>query len=267
MSKKGVPAVGFPPPLLGAEPLRLEILRDAEGWLALDKPAGFGTRAHPWDAEVPDIDAALNVQLEAGKPELVRLGASIFGSAYYLDPEIAGVAVYAKNRDALASIRNAFGSHEGRYVFSFVAGRAPEDATELESDAPLLPHRVKPKMIPSTAKGKKCHSHFIRREVSGDFALWEAHMDFFRAHQVRAHAAVAGIPVLGDSLYAGPEMPSTKSLDSDKRRKGPDRPAYSKLPIWLSEVRLGESFEGEPIRAYPDKYLSRFLQRIGLVQR
>ena len=60
---KTAAAVGFPPPLLGSAPQRLPILEDAPGWLALEKPAGVGTRAHPWDPHVPDLDQALNLQL------------------------------------------------------------------------------------------------------------------------------------------------------------------------------------------------------------
>ena len=117
-SKKN--AVGFPPPILGEKPLRLSVLAETNDWLALDKPIGFGTRAHPWD-NVPDIDEALNIQLEAGKPELVRRGATLFGSMYYLDPSVSGVAVFAKSRDALANLRNRFGSGESSFRFKFLA--------------------------------------------------------------------------------------------------------------------------------------------------
>lgn len=261
MSKKSAPAVGFPPPLLGEEPIRLPILHDAEGWLALEKPAGVGMRAHPWDEGVPDLDSALNVQLENGKPELLRLGASLFGSLYYVDPEIAGIAVFAKNRDSLADLRNSYGSSEGRFVFTFVAGRGAEGLPSLESDAPLLHHRVKPKMIPSTAKGKKCFTKFVRLGESGEWALWEAHVDFFRAHQVRAHAAVAGIPVMGDTLYAGPSIPTHSQLEPKKRRQGGDKPAYVDLPIWLSCAELAGE---EPILCPASKHLSRFIGRLGL---
>ena len=70
MSKKPFLAVGFPPPLLGEAPIRLPILKDTDGWLAIEKPAGVGMRAHPWDERTPDLDSALNAQLENGKPEL-----------------------------------------------------------------------------------------------------------------------------------------------------------------------------------------------------
>ena len=104
--------------------MRLPVLAETADWLALEKPAGVGLRAYPWDSEL-DLDAALNMQLQAGKPELVRRGATLFGSIYYLDPAISGVAVFAKNRDALADLRNRFGSGECTFRFQFVAAGQP----------------------------------------------------------------------------------------------------------------------------------------------
>lgn len=263
--RKSDAAVGFPPPLLGADPVRLPILFDTQSCLALDKPAGVGTRAHPWDAGLPDLDEALNVQLQAGKPELKRLGASLFGSVYYLDPEVAGIALFAKHREALADLRDRFGSGQGAWSFRFVAGTAPEGALEIEADAPLLPHRVKPKMIPSTAKGKKCVTRFRQMTASAGRALWEARCDFFRPHQVRAHAAVSGIPILGDELYAGPALPTFRDLDLGKRgRSGPDKVAFRGLPIRLCKLRLPSMVTDLEIESVPGKPLEVFLKQLGL---
>ena len=117
-------AIGFPPPLLGEKPLRLPVIAETAAWLALEKPPGVGTRAYPWDTE-PDMDAALNTQLREGKPELLRREASLFGSVYYLDPAITGVAVFAKHREALADLRNHFGSGDCRFRFQFISAAQP----------------------------------------------------------------------------------------------------------------------------------------------
>lgn len=259
-------AVGFPPPLLGDQPLRLPVLAETDDWMALEKPSGAGVRAYPWDSE-PDLDAALNTQLQADKPELVRRGASLFGSVYYLDPVISGVAVFAKNRDALADLRNRFGSGDCRFRFQFVAVAQPAGFESiLSTDAPLLPHNVKPKMIPSTAKGKKAFTEFHRiAESPKGWALWEASVDFFRPHQVRAHAAVLEIPVLGDALYDGPDAPTQRDLHPRKQRSGVNLPAYEGVALHLAEVEL---IPGEPdatIICEPPKHLRLLLRRMGLL--
>lgn len=258
-------AVGFPPPLLGDAPLRLPVLAETADWLALEKPAGVGLRAYPWDSEL-DLDAALNMQLQAGKPELVRRGATLFGSIYYLDPAISGVAVFAKNRAALADLRNRFGSGECTFRFQFVAAGQPAGgASQLRSDAPLLPHNVKPKMIPSTAKGKKAFTEFRRiAESPKGWALWEAKVDFFRPHQVRAHAAVLEIPVLGDTLYGGAEVPTQRELHPKKQRSGLNFPAFHGLALHLAEVALISGDPKATIVCEPPKHLRLLLRRMGL---
>lgn len=257
-------AIGFPPPLLGEAPLRLPVLAETDGWLALEKPAGVGTRAYPWDAE-PDMDAALNAQLQAEKPELLRRGATLFGSVYYLDPAISGISVFAKNREALAVLRNNFGSGDCRFRFQFIAAVQPDLGAELSSDAPLLPHNVKPKMIPSTAKGKKAFTAFTRiAESSKGWALWEASVDFFRPHQVRTHAALLEIPIMGDTVYGGPSAPTQRELHPKKQRAGLNLPSFNGLALHLAEVQLVPGDESATIRCEPPKHLRLLLRRMGL---
>lgn len=259
-------AIGFPPPLLGETPLRLPVLGETADWIALEKPAGVGTRAYPWDDE-PDMDAALNTQLQAGKPELLRRGATFFGSVYYLDPAISGVAVFAKNRDALADLRNRFGSGDCRFRFQFITAAQPGVEASLRADAPLMLHNVKPKMIPSTAKGKKAFTDFKRiAESPKGWALWEATVDFFRPHHVRAHAAVLEIPVMGDTVYGGPKAPAQRDLHPKKQRAGLNLPSFHGIALHLAEVQLIPGEAESTIFCEPSKHLRLLLRRMGLAE-
>lgn len=258
-------AIGFPPPLLGELPHRIEVLAETQDWLALDKPAAVGTRAYPWD-ETPDLDRGLNAQLEAGKPELLRTGASLFGSVYYLDPDLSGVALFAKNREALADLRNRFGSGEFQFTFHFLAARSGEAASGFQADAPLLPHRVKPKMIPSTAKGKKCATRFTPLSESDlGWTLWEAQADFLRPHQIRAHAATCGIPVLGDSLYGGPHAPTVRQLHPRARRSDSDAAVFRGLAIHLVRLEFSSGAGSSVLESALPKPFPLLLKRLELV--
>jgi len=257
-------AIGFPPPLLGESPLRLKVLSATGAWVALDKPPAVGTRAHPWN-DTPDLDSALNVQLDAGKPELLRTGATLFGSVYYLDPEISGVALFANNRDALADLRNRFGSGECQFTFTFLSARNKEISSDFEADAPLLPHRVKSKMIPSTAKGKKSLTRFTRLADSDlGWTLWQAQAAFFRPHQVRAHAAVHGIPVLGDELYGGPTAPTVRQLQPRARRSDLDTTVFSGLAIHLMRIGFSVGEEATAIESPLPKPFALLLKKLGI---
>jgi 23S rRNA-/tRNA-specific pseudouridylate synthase len=262
-------SIGFPPGLLGEAPLRMPVIGESDGWLAVEKPIGVGMREHPWDAGVADMDAALNKQLQAEKPELVKRGATLFGSAYYLDPAISGVALFAKTRDSLTELKNLVGSAELRYRFFFVTkARAAGGVCALVADAPLLPHNTKPKMIPSTAKGKKSTTEFkLMSESSSGWALWEATTTFLRPHQVRVHAAVQDLAVMGDMLYAGPEAPLLSELLPNKRTSGIKFPVLDGLALHLREVILPASGEGTAavsLRAELPRHFRVMLQRMQL---
>lgn len=258
-------ALGFPPPLLGEQPLRMPVLAEQASWIALEKPAGIGTRAYPWDSE-PDMDAALNTQLQAGKPELLRCGSEIFASVYYLDPVVSGIAVFAKNRESSAELRNRFGSGESRFRFQFVTtARGPDFPAELHADAPLLPHNVKPKMIPSSAKGKKAFTDFRRiAESPQGWALWEASVGFFRPHQIRAHAAVLEIPILGDQLYGGLAAPTQGDLQPKKQRSRLHLPVFHGVALHLASVQLIPGDTESLIESEPPKHLRLLYRRMGL---
>ena len=261
-------AIGFPPPLLGAEPVRLAVLSDADLWLALDKTPGVGVREYPWDGDVPNMDAALNLQLQSAKPELVRLGASTFGSVYYLDPEVSGVALFGKSRESIAELRNQYGSGHFDCHFLLVTRHQGESVgEERHSDAPLLPHNTKPKMIPSTAKGKRALTCFQLLDASpSGWALWRASASFIRPHQVRAHAAVLGLAVLGDCLYGGPDAPSLRHLQPRKRGPGMQVPVFDGIALHLAEVYIPPiGGQGNvSIQAPLPRRFAVMLQRLGL---
>lgn len=265
--------IGFPPGLLGNAPLRIPLIHDAVDWIAIEKPTGVGGRKHPWDIGVPDMDTALNDQLKENKPELLRLNAMMFGSIYYLEPEASGVFLFAKNRESLARLRNQVGSEELCFRFLFVAqAKKSIEVSELTADAPLLPHKTKPKMIPSTAKGKKARTHFrLLFESDLGWTLWEAHASYIRPHQVRAHAAIHGIPVLGDMLYSGPEAPHLNKFLTKKRTISVDSAIFSGVALHLSEVILpiasGDSV-ADRIRLFanPPKDFQLMLKRMRLIE-
>ncbi len=248
---------------MGDVPYRLPVLAESEGWIALDKPAGIAVREFPWDGKRPNLDSALNLQLQGGKPELVRRGASIFGSVYYLDPDISGVVLFCKHRSSLADLRNRFGSGEGYFRFVFVAGPKTEDMEHaFTADAPLLPHNVKPKMIPSSAKGKKSFTEFrLLAETEHNLTIWEARARFFRPHQIRAHAAVHGIPVLGDSVYEGPVSPSQGSLLPRRKGGALNAPAFEGLALHLVDCHIGDALQ---VSAKVPRAMCLLFKRLGL---
>lgn len=260
MPAQDLPQIGFPPPLLDARPLRLPILRQGEGYLVMAKPAGIATAPHPW-YEVPDLTTAINSQVEAGKPELTRLGVGKVAPAFALDPEIAGAALLTTTPEALETHRNAFGSSLVRLRFHFLARghRRGETAPEgslpepFSCDLPIATHVEKPRVLVSHRTGKKSLTHFRPLCLLRGGILWEAETGYCRFHQVRLHLYESGLRVPGEMHY-GREAPLFLSTLRGRRQPRPDEyPAWEFPAIVLRSLQMPG--EEEPIELpYPQKF-------------
>lgn len=266
--------IGFPPSLIDEKPHRFEVLMDNVHFIAINKDKGLPVREHPWNNGLRDLDFGLNTQLKDGKPELLRLNADLFASVYNMDREISGITLFSKTRASLETLKNAFGSGVLRGTFLFLAPASQNGVNGFEIDAPLLPHRSRQKMIPSTAKGKKAMTRFrkITDSPLGDYSLWLAEAGYFRMHQIRAHAAVAGIPLLGDELYGGSKMPSKGDLAGGKRiREAANRPVFETFVLHLMSLNIPElngvtvDVPSVVIKAALPKAVSVLIKRFGVM--
>lgn len=251
--------IGFPPPLLGAEPLRLPLLLAEAGLLALNLPGAMASDAHPLNPAGAKLVAhALREQLAAGKPELQRLGVEVIQSISYLEPECSGVALYATSRAATELWRNVYGSRQMGFRFLLVCEGAPNLPDELSCDLPIAPHRDGGRMLVSHKSGKKTHTVFRRLAVGKETmeekrnllpakALWEAVTDFPRPHQIRLHAFEAGLRLCGEALYA--TVPPLYLSDSKGLRRRPpaEEPLLNGPALHLAGITLpAAAFDAAP---------------------
>jgi 23S rRNA pseudouridine1911/1915/1917 synthase len=132
------------------------------------------------------------------------------GVAHRLDTSTSGALLVADDPDELALIRDAFGSGRLRKTYRM---RASKDVAwdDNACDRPLAhDRRHKKRMIvqrgPSTPhRGAWYPAHTRFHRVEG--RLWEVEITTGVMHQIRAHAAFVGLPILGDALYGGGATP------------------------------------------------------------
>jgi 23S rRNA-/tRNA-specific pseudouridylate synthase len=240
--------VGFPPPLLGATPVRLEVLHVEEGFLALNKPSGIAAAHHPWYPRTPDVSASLQYQLVREKPELLRLGllpGQPLQTVYNADPSASGVACFTWGQEAPERWRNAFGSSLLSFEFCFVAeGNATSDT--FTCDLPLAPHFHEPRMVVSHQTGKKTTTHFRQLERFGRYSLWEATCDYLRLDQILLHALESGLTILGESKYTQSAPLYLSSLKGRRYRGNTEKeePLYAFPAIHLQRLRLPAESSG-----------------------
>lgn len=181
------------------EPVPLEparILREADDWLALDKPAWMTTQRSR---------ASTRLSVEAALHALV--GDTTFLAVHRLDRETSGVLVFAKSTAAAARLGRAFaeGSARKRYL-ARVAPVPGDPAWEVAGflGRVLDPQRYRFALRATEAPGfRPSHTRFTRLGEDGTSSLVACEPTTGRSHQLRVHLAAGGTPIVGDALYGG----------------------------------------------------------------
>ncbi len=168
--------------------------RDRE-LLVLAKPSGLPTTSPTQARTLVQVARELD-------PRAPRLHPSS-----RLDAEVSGVVVFARTSRAIAQLLAA--RRAGRYsrgYFALAAG-PPEPASGSWEAAIALDPRD-PRRRVAAAEGSPgaraaCTRYRTLARATGCAALW-LEPQTGRTHQLRVHAAHAGVPLLGDRLYGGP---------------------------------------------------------------
>lgn len=186
----------------------LAVLHADDALVFVDKPAG--SPSHPLKpGEVGTVANALIARF----PECIdasedpREG----GLCHRLDVHTSGVMVAARSRDAWTKVREAFSPPGGRggvdkRYWAVVSGPISDDG---EIDLPLRHHPRHPDRVEAAADGVDAREALTTFRVLGrasEFSLVEARIHTGVLHQVRAHLASIGAPLVGDAHYGGPEL-------------------------------------------------------------
>jgi 23S rRNA pseudouridine1911/1915/1917 synthase len=204
-------------PALVPEPgAPLTLLRETQALLFLDKPSGVP--AHPLE---PGETGTLANALVARFPQVAEASEDPRegGLCHRLDIETSGVMVAAKTRAAWSSVRAAFGerSVDKRY-WALVRGPVPDEG---EIDLPLRHGRRADRVEPAVGGGDGAREALSELRVLArhrEAALVEVRIHTGVLHQVRAHLAAIGAPIVGDALYGGPADPGLRRFFLHARR-------------------------------------------------
>ncbi|MBI3974681.1 MAG: RluA family pseudouridine synthase [Chloroflexi bacterium] len=226
----------YPEPASSVTPepgLPLRVLYEDACVLVVDKPAG--QLSHPARSEqhgtVANAVAARYRSGGEGGAEPVRL-------VHRLDRDTSGVLLFARDAAAARMLarQRANGTLERVYL-AFVAGNPPARGEIALRLAPDPTHRTRQVI---DAAGAEARTSYQVVQYGQYVALVAARLHTGRTHQLRAHFAGIGHPLLGDDLYGGPPGP------------GLDRQA---LHAWRTRLRHPDTGERMTITApLPDDF-------------
>ena len=195
-----------------------------EHMLVLNKPSGLLSVP----GRGPDKQDCLSKRVQAVFEDALVV--------HRLDQDTSGLLIMARGIEAQRRISKAFETRQvSKRYRAVVAGQPTPDATHeqgwsLIEGAILLDWPNRPLHI-IHPDGKPSQSRWRLVEASAEASLIELEPITGRTHQLRVHMQSIGHPMLGDSLYAPPDI----------------RAMTPRLMLHAQSIALAHPFTGEPL--------------------
>jgi len=206
MGAPPVPAQAAKIPAADVKMMQAAVIYRDDDVIAINKPAGLPTQGGSGqNRHVDGLSEALKFGLDE-KPRLV----------HRLDKDTSGVLLLARNRLAAQGLTAAMRHKETRKIYwALVAGvptpylgevkygliKAAGRGAKGEGEKMIAIH---PREIDATPGAKRAHTLYATLYRVGGRASWVAMEPLTgRTHQLRAHMAEIGHPIVGDGKYGG----------------------------------------------------------------
>jgi 23S rRNA pseudouridine1911/1915/1917 synthase len=201
-----------------AETVPFGVVYEDEHLMVVDKPAGVVTHPAPGHRGLTLAEAL------AGRAAIV----------HRLDKDTSGLLVVARSDEALAALQQMMKAREVTREYTALVEGHP-DAESGTIDAPIGRDRGnRTVMSTRTDRARDAVTRFEVVERLPRTALLRVRLETGRTHQIRAHLAAIGHPVVGDPQYGG---------SASGRRIGLERQF-----LHASSLMFRHPFSGELVR-------------------
>jgi 23S rRNA pseudouridine955/2504/2580 synthase len=178
------------------------IIYEDDSILVINKPCGIASHG----GSGHDFGAIEILRHSRGPEQMLEL-------VHRLDKETSGCLLFAKNREILLSLQEAFKQNrvEKRYLL-LVHGLWPKDRVQV--DFPLLKNaQLSGEYLTKVSEeGKSALTAFTVKQHFTHWTLLEARPFTGRTHQIRIHASGSGCPIAGDKKYGNAACRQAKEI-------------------------------------------------------
>jgi 23S rRNA pseudouridine1911/1915/1917 synthase len=243
------------PPLRAApEEIPLDVLYEDEDVIVVNKPAGMVVHAGAGAARGTLVNALLH---HFGT--LSNLGGNLRpGIVHRLDRGTSGAMVVARTDAAHRVLAEQFRSRVvSKTYVALLHGRMARDSGTIERPITRDPQR-RTRMTARLGHGRAAQTGWRVLLRLRNFTLVEAEPRTGRTHQIRAHFAAAGHPLVGDTLYGAPRQVQGGEISL----KLPGRVFLHAARLSFAHPRTGATIE---VRAPLDAGLREYLNEVARV--
>jgi 23S rRNA (cytosine1962-C5)-methyltransferase len=232
--------------------------------LVINKPPGVNTHAPS-----PFAGEGVYEWLRHRDPRWARLAI-----IHRLDKETSGVMVFGKTAAANRSLTEQFSKHSVRKKYRLITdGNVSRKEFVIVSALVRVGDKYASRPLPSG--GERVETRFRIIDSIGGQMVVEAEPITGRTHQIRVHAAAAGFPVLGDTLYGGTaaarvylhsEELTLKHPVTDSRltfQQPSDFTAEPGLALRAAVIETSDTNAFRLIHGGSDKWPGWYLDRLG----
>lgn len=209
----------------------MPVLYQDDALVVIDKPGGV--LSHPTDKILHNAVTTILTRQLGRKVHL----------AHRLDRETSGALVLALDPEAARALFDQFVGREiAKEYLAVVHGEVAWTTKTL--DAPLGPEGGEIKVRQKVGAGAPAVTEFTRLATDGKLSLVAARPKTGRLHQIRAHLAHLGHPVVGDKLYIGDGEVYMKAVRRELARAdldalGADRQLLHAWKVSFAHPRTG----------------------------
>ena len=213
---------------------QLEIIFENEHIIAINKPAGLLTIPDRYNHLLPSVYELLKEKEQ-----------NIF-TVHRLDVGTSGILLFAKTAEAHRNLNEQFSNHTVKKIYTAVLeGVLHQDKQEI--DIPLLQNPNKKGGVIPSARGKESLTILNVVERFRNATLVKAELKTGRLHQLRAHTAAIGYPLLVDEFYGNSKEFYVSSLKRHFNIKKDEReiPLISRPTMHATEISFIDLFGNE----------------------